>query len=291
MQRNVLTIPKIMKNKLSPILKADELIRLIKSEEIVIIDASAGSKARYDQAHLSGALFADVNSDLANIGDFAIGGRHPLPTLAQFAGFLQRFGIASDSHVVVYDDKNGANAAARLWWMLRAIGHEQVQVIDGGFDAAVKAGFPVSSHTEIPKAAGPYQISGWSLPLSDIDEVDEVAQAADYAVIDVRDATRYAGLTEPIDLIAGHIPGAINIPFTENLASDGTFLAPEVLRENYSKALVGIKPDHVIVHCGSGITACHTLLAMDYAGLPIPGLYVGSWSEWSRNDKAMILAE
>jgi len=279
-----------MKNRLSPILKADELIRLNKSEEIVIVDASAGSKARYDQTHLSGALFADVNSDLANIGDFAVGGRHPLPTLTQFSIFLQKFGITSNSHVVVYDDKNGANAAARLWWMLKAIGHEKVQVIDGGFQAAVQAGFPVSSNTEIPKAAGPYQISAWSLPLSDINEVENVAQASDYVVIDVRDANRYAGLTEPIDLIAGHIPGAINIPFTENLASDGTFLAPEVLKANYSKILAKIQPDHVIVHCGSGITACHTLLAMDYAGLPIPMLYVGSWSEWSRNNKEMILA-
>jgi thiosulfate/3-mercaptopyruvate sulfurtransferase len=280
-----------MNKKLSPIIKSEELIRLNQSEDIVIIDASAGSKARYDQNHLAGALFADVNTDLANIGDFAVGGRHPLPTLEQFAGMLQKFGISKDSYVIVYDDKMGGNAAARLWWMLKAVGHEKVQVIDGGFDAAVKAGFPTSSAVERPKDAALYSISGWVLPLSDINEVESVAKTDDHIVIDVRDANRFAGLTEPIDLIAGHIPGATNIPFTENLEADGTFLAPEVLKEKYLKALATVKPEHVIVHCGSGITACHTLLAMDYAGLPIPKLYVGSWSEWSRNNKEMVLAE
>lgn len=274
-----------MNRKLSPIIKAEDLLRLSQTEDIVLIDASAGSKTRYDQNHLAGALFADVNTDLANIGDFALGGRHPLPTLEQFAGMLQRFGISKDSHVVVYDDKLGGNAAARLWWMLKAVGHEKVQVIDGGFDAAVKAGFPTSAAIETPVHAAPYPITAWALPLSDITEVESVAKAQDHVVIDVRDANRFAGLTEPIDLIAGHIPGATNIPYTENLNADGTFLAPAVLREKYAKVFENFKPENVIVHCGSGITACHTLLAMDYAGLPIPKLYVGSWSEWSRNNK------
>lgn len=280
-----------MIQKLSPIIKAEDLIQLKQIEEIVLIDASAGSKDRYDKNHLAGALFADVNNDLANIGDFAIGGRHPLPSLEQFAGMLQKFGISKDSHVIVYDDKMGGNAAARLWWMLKAIGHEKVQVIDGGFDAAIKAGFPTSSAEELPKHAAPYEIGTWALPLSDINEVERVSKTADHIVIDVRDANRFAGLTEPIDLIAGHIPGAANIPFTENLEADGTFLAPDVLKEKYLKALASLKPENVIVHCGSGITACHTLLAMDYAGLPIPKLYVGSWSEWSRNNKEMVLAQ
>jgi thiosulfate/3-mercaptopyruvate sulfurtransferase len=274
-----------MNKKLSPIIKTEDLLRLSQTDDIVLIDASAGSKARYDQNHLAGALFADVNTDLANIGDFAVGGRHPLPALEQFAAMLQRFGISKDSHVVVYDDKLGGNAAARLWWMLKAVGHEKVQVIDGGFDAALKAGFPASSDIEVPKYAVPYPVNAWTLPLSDIDEVESVSEAEDHIVIDVRDANRFAGLTEPIDLIAGHIPGATNIPYTENLEADGTFLKPEVLKEKYAKVLENIKTENVIVHCGSGITACHTLLAMDYAGLPIPKLYVGSWSEWSRNDK------
>ncbi|GGE54850.1 thiosulfate/3-mercaptopyruvate sulfurtransferase [Pedobacter psychrotolerans] len=276
-------------SKLSPIINPEDLSSLNLNEDIVMIDASAGSKARYEEQHLAGSLFVDVNNDLANIGDFAKGGRHPLPKLDQFAQLLQKLGITENTYVIVYDDKNGSNAAARLWWMLRSIGHKKVQVIDGGFQAAVKVGFPTTNQTEIPKSVGEYPISSWSLPLSDIYEVEEVAKHKEYMVIDVRDANRYAGLTEPIDTIAGHIPGAINIPFTENLNEEGHFLSPDVLKEKYIAALATIKPENVIVHCGSGITACHTLLAMDYAGLPIPKLYVGSWSEWSRNNKEMIL--
>ena len=280
-----------MQNILSPIIRPEDLTWLNQDEEIVIIDASAGSKVRYDQQHLSGALFVDVNEDLANIDDFAIGGRHPLPPVEQFSLVLQKLGITKDTHVIVYDDKNGGNAAARLWWMLRSIGHEKVQVIDGGFQAAVKAGFPTTNKVETPKSVGTCHIKSWNLPLSDIKEVEKVAKTDDHIVIDVRDANRFAGLTEPIDLIAGHIPGATNIPFTENLDADGRFLNPEVLKEKYTEALGCVKPENVIVHCGSGITACHTLLALDYAGLPIPKLYVGSWSEWSRNNKEMVLAE
>lgn len=274
---------------ISPIIKPAELTWLNQDEEIVIIDASAGSKARYDEQHLTGSLFVDVNEDLANIGNFEEGGRHPLPTIEQFAKVLQKLGITKNSHVIIYDDKNGGNAAARLWWMLRSIGHDKVQVIDGGFQAAVKAGFPTTNKQEIPRSVDEYPIESWKLPLSDINEVEQVAKSDQYMVIDVRDANRYAGLTEPIDTIAGHIPGAVNIPFTENLDADGHFLAPEILREKYTNQLSSLKPENIIVHCGSGITACHTLLAMDYAGLPIPKLYVGSWSEWSRNNKEMIL--
>lgn len=278
-------------NSIAPIIKPKDLIELNLFEEILIIDASAGSKIRYDDQHLEGAIFADVNNDLANIEDFSNGGRHPLPTFDQFTKVLQKFGVSENSHVIVYDDKNGGNAAARLWWMLRAIGHKKVQVIDGGFDAAVKAGFPLSNKIEVAKIVEPYKITAWGLPRSNINEVEKVAKTDEYIVIDVRDANRYAGLTEPIDLIAGHIPGAINIPFTENLDGEGFFLAPELLKEKYLKALDKVNSEHIIVHCGSGITACHTLLALDYAGLPIPKLYVGSWSEWSRNNKEMVLAK
>ena len=276
---------------LSPIINPEDLTWLNQDEEIVIVDASAGSKSRYEEQHLSGALFVDVNEDLANIGDYAIGGRHPLPTVEQFAQVLQKLGITAHTHVIVYDDKNAGNAAARLWWMLRSIGHEKVQVIDGGFQAAVQAGFPTTNKVEIPKSVEPYRVSSWNLPLSDLNEVEKVSKTEDHIVIDVRDANRFAGLTEPIDTVAGHIPGATNIPYTENLGADGRFLTPEELKDKYEQALVNILTENVIVHCGSGITACHTLLAMDYAGLPIPKLYVGSWSEWSRNNKEMILAD
>jgi len=275
---------------IQPIIKPEDLVALNQSTNIVLIDASAGSKERYNEQHLSGAIFADVNNDLANIVDFAKGGRHPLPTATQFSDLLGRWGIIPDSHVIIYDDKNGGNAAARLWWMLKAIGHQKVQVIDGGYNAAIQAGFPANAELPVITPAHPYTIDKWNLPTATIDEVESATRDENHTVIDVRDASRYAGLTEPIDLIAGHIPGAVNIPFTENLDEKGRFLSPEILRQKYTKALSGIKAENTIVHCGSGITACHTLLAMDYAGLPIPKLYVGSWSEWSRNNKPMNLA-
>ncbi|UKT63185.1 sulfurtransferase [Pedobacter mucosus] len=278
-----------MNIKQSPIINPEDLIILNQTEEIVLIDASAGSKTKYETIHLEGALYIDLDSDLADIKDFAIGGRHPLPTFEQFASVLRRFGIAKNSYVIVYDDKNAGNAAARFWWMLRAIGHEKVQVINGGFDAAITAGFPTSAKIETSKTVEPYEILAWNLPLANITEVEKVAKTDDHIVIDVRDAKRFAGLTEPIDTIAGHIPGAINIPFTENLDANGLFLSPALLKEKYTDALANVKSENVIVHCGSGVTACHTLLAMDYAGLEIPKLYVGSWSEWSRNNKEMVL--
>ncbi len=279
-----------MTQKISPIIHPAELINL-NPDHFILIDASAGSKARFDEKHLAGALYVDLNNDLAEIKDFAVGGRHPLPAPAKFAAVLQQFGIDKNSHIIIYDDKNGGNAAARFWWMLKAIGHEKVQVLDGGFDATIKAGYPTSSIIETPKLVGDYETTNWNLPLADIHEVETASKTGDQTIVDVRDANRFEGLTEPIDLIAGHIPNAINIPFTGNLDENGFFLTPETLKDKYEKALAGLKPENVIVHCGSGVTACHMLLAMDYAGLAIPKLYVGSWSEWSRNNKEMILAE
>ena len=166
--------------------------------------------------------------------------------------------------------------------MLRAIGHEKAQVLNGGFQAAIKAGFPTSSEVEHFESTEKYPLSGWNLALAEIEEVEKARNSHQNIVIDVRDKNRFDGLTEPLDLIAGHIPGAINVPFSENLNEDGFYKSAEDLNEKYSQIIGDKNPENVIVHCGSGVTACHTLLAMDYAGIPIPKLYVGSWSEWSR---------
>ncbi len=276
-----------MEQKISPVVQPQQLAALKQMPDFVLIDARAGAgmAEKYAAAHLQGALHVDLDRQLADIQpDAANGGRHPLPSPAQFAQVLMQVGISPDSHVVVYDDKNGANAAARFWWMLKAAGHPKVQVLDGGMDAAIQAGFPVNRGTETPANTGEYEITDWTLPLSDLEEVQQVTQNGTGLVIDVRDAARYRGEVEPIDLIAGHIPGATNIPFTDNLDAQGFFLAPDILRAKYEKALEGRNSAEVIVHCGSGVTACHTLLAMDYAGMDIPKLYVGSWSEWSRRD-------
>ena len=276
-----------MNQKISPIIKPEELLSLRGTENLLIFDASnnPNAKANYDAKHLDGAFFVDINSQLADIKpNTADGGRHPLPTVGKFCATLGELGISPESHVVIYDDKNGANAAARFWWMLKAVGHEKVQVLDGGFAAAVKAGFSTSNKQKTI-TRDEYKCREWSLPIADLQEIDEVYQNSDFLIIDVRETPRYNGETEPFDKIAGHIPNARNIPFAENMDAEGYFLTPEKLREKYQKELGNFQNENVIVHCGSGVTACHTLLALDYAGLEIPKLYVGSWSEWSSNNR------
>ena len=277
-----------MNREISPIIKPEELILLKQNEDLAIINAGNGKAAResFDAGHLIGARFADLDSDLADVKtNAADGGRHPLPTLEQFSRTLAKLGLTPESYVVVYDDKQGANAAARFWWMLKAVGHEKVRVLDGGFQAAVDAGFLTTDEAENDLKSGDYKAEKWLLPTAEIDEAAAAAKDENSLVVDVREAKRYNGETEPIDLIAGHIPGAVNIPFSENLDSKGFFLTPEELREKYAREFKDKQTENIIVHCGSGVTACHTLLAAAYAGLKMPKLYVGSWSEWSRNDR------
>ncbi len=209
-----------------------------------------------------------------------------MPDLKSFAKTLTDLGISNEKHIVIYDDKNGSNACARFWWMLKSVGHKKVQVLNGGLNYAKENHFPLSSKKEKIKIGSEiYQIDSWKLPTIEINELENLSQNPNYLVIDVRDKDRYDGRFEPIDLIAGHIPGTINIPFTENLDENGFFLKPNELKKKYETILGEIKIENTIVHCGSGVTACHTLLAFDYAQLTIPKLYVGSWSEWSRNNK------
>jgi 3-mercaptopyruvate sulfurtransferase SseA len=279
-----------MSDKLSPIINPEELLKLKDSPELILIDARAGNNAEenYQNEHLKGARFVDLNRDLATVeNDPANGGRHPLPSVEKFSEVLSKLGISTESHIIIYDDKNGSNAAARFWWMLRAINHEKVQVLNGGLQAAIKTGYPISSAMENFEPTENYPISKWNLAQADIEEVEKARNNEESIVIDVRDKNRFDGLTEPLDLIAGHIPGAINVQFSENLNEDGFYKPAEVLAKKYNEIIGDKNPENVIVHCGSGVTACHTLLAMDYAGIPIPKLYVGSWSEWSRNDREL----
>lgn len=270
---------------MTPIISSSEL-KNIPAENLIIIDARTGKDAKqnYLDKHIKGARFIDLDRDLAEIGEnAAFGGRHPLPSVEKFAETLSDLGISEEAHIVVYDDKSASNAAARAWWMLRSFGLEKVQVLDGGMQAAEKAGLEFSSGEEKFDKAALIKKNHWSLPVSSLEVVENELTNDSSTVIDVRDAYRYKGESEPIDLVAGHIPGAINIPFSENLDESGNFLSPEILKEKYSKLLQD-KPDRLIIHCGSGVTACHTILALDYAGFPIPDLYVGSWSEWSRRE-------
>ncbi|MCJ7934078.1 MAG: sulfurtransferase [Chryseobacterium sp.] len=276
----------------TPIISVSELKKL-PTENLIILDARAGKDAEqaYLEKHLKGARFISLETHMAEIGEnAAFGGRHPLPPVEKFAEILSDLGIANDSQIVVYDDKSGANAAARAWWMLRAFGLEKVQVLDGGIQAAEREGAAFSSGEETAEKASRIKKESWGLPVSTLEAVENELKNNSSTVVDVRDAYRYRGESEPIDWVAGHIPGAINIPFSENLDENGNFLKPDVLKEKYTQLLKN-KPESLIIHCGSGVTACHTILALDYAGLTIPNLYVGSWSEWSRREGKEIAKE
>lgn len=278
---------------MGPLIQAYDYKRLFIAgqREHVLIDARSGSDAaeKYMAMHLKGALHADLDHDLSNISEDAKnGGRHPLPATDSFAFLLGQLGIGPDTHVVVYDDKSGANAAARFWWMLRATGHAAVQVLDGGYEAALRAGIPGSLKAEMAQKNEPYLFGTWKLPIASMEQVQKASTDDRFLIIDVREAERYRGETEPYDIIAGHIPGAVNIPYHQNLDRDGFFHPPKYLREHFLKLTGNHDMDHVIVHCGSGVTACHTLLALDHAGLGIPALYTGSYSEWIRNNKPII---
>lgn len=276
-----------MSAPIAPLITATELRPLLASGQLCLLDARTGPAARqqFETRHLAGAQFADLEQDLAAPApDPAQGGRHPLPPVAQFARWLGQLGIRPDTRVVVYDDKQGANAAARLWWLLRASGHAAVQVLDGGWQAALAADLPTAAGPAQPRpATAPYPVQAWQLPTATATDVEQTLAAGTSPVIDVREARRYRGEIEPIDAVAGHIPGALNVPFADNLNAAGYFLPPDVLRRKYQPLLAAAAG--AIVHCGSGVTACHTLLALAHAGLPLPRLYVGSWSEWSRSGR------
>ncbi|MCY0969097.1 sulfurtransferase [Chryseobacterium wangxinyae] len=270
---------------MSPIIFVAEL-KSLNAEKLIILDARAGKDAYQNHLnkHIKGARFVDLDKDLAEIGvDAAFGGRHPLPSIEKFGKTISFLGISENSHIVIYDDKNGANAAARAWWMMKAFGIKNVQVLNGGFQEAEKEGLEFSSGEESFDKTEIINRRAWLLPISKLEDVENELINDSATVIDVRDSYRYKGEYEPIDLVAGHIPGAINIPFSENLDEHGYFLKPEILKDKYLKLLQN-KSKRLIIHCGSGVTACHTILALDYAGFEIPNLYVGSWSEWSRRE-------
>jgi len=278
------------------------LERYLAAGTVMLLDARGGpdAAARFAQAAIPGARRVDLERELsAPFTDAAVGGRHPLPDYQEFVQRVESWGIGPRTPVVVCDDKGGGNAAARGWWMLRAIGVQQVAVLDGGCQLypQLTSGNPEAPLAPPPVAPEPFAHSThhWQWPLATIDDVElasQLTQSHQVAgrdpgplVLDVREAYRYLGESEPIDSVAGHIPGAANCPFLENLDSDGRFLAPFQLREKYNPLLQGRSPADLIVHCGSGVTACHTLLALEVAGLHGARLYVGSWSQWSRNQK------
>lgn len=269
----------------SPIVHPEELV--VRPEGLVLLDARSGpdAKSGFEAAHLEGARFVDVDHDLAAHGDPAIGGRHPLPSPAEFGATLGRLGVRPTDDVIVYDLASGSNAASRLWWMLRSIGHERVRVLDGTPSHWESVGLRLVADPPRFEEAPTYPIAAYRWPIVDADRVDDARRDPSFVVVDARSAPRFRGEVEPIDPIAGHIPGAVNL-FHLSLVDERGRTHDGARIRDAVRAVVGDRTiDRVVVHCGSGVTACHLILAMDHAGLGIPSLYVGSWSEWCRNDR------
>jgi thiosulfate/3-mercaptopyruvate sulfurtransferase len=245
-----------------------------------------GGREQYAAGHLPGARHADLNRDLsAPIS--ATSGRHPLPSPAIFAATLRGWGIDRDSYVVAYDDANGAYAA-RLWWMLRWLGHAETCVLDGGFARWRALGLPVSTKVPEPAAPGNFEANVQPSLTVNAARVLEAVRSSESRVVDVRGAERFRGDVEPIDKVAGHVPGARNLPFTTTLTADGRTLDREALAQALEPAVAGVSPADVIAMCGSGVTACRLLLALEHAGLSGAKLYPGSWSEWIRDPRRPV---
>ena len=248
-----------------------------------LADTEAGRRA-YNEAHIPGARFAHLDEDLSG-GKTGKNGRHPLPDVESFAGWLGRMGVDEGKQVVAYDASTGA-FAARLWWMLKWLGHERAAVLDGGLKFWLSQHLPVTSEQpEITPSAFKPRVHD---NVVDAQYLESHLERDDCVVIDARSADRFRGENETLDPVGGHIPGARNYPFMQNVNDEGRFKSAAALRQSFSELLRGAKPENVVHQCGSGVTACHNLLAMEVSGLTGSRLYPGSWSEWCADPRRPI---
>ena len=256
-----------------------------------LMEPGLGQK-QYFESHIPNAAYAHLDHDLAG-PITAVSGRHPLPEVNDFAAKLKAWGVHNNSQVVVYDHGPGA-IAARLWWMLRWIGHKNGALLNGGFNAWCEAGLALSSEPFKPSAHDDV-LSVSADQNMWLSTKDVQRDMSDIVLIDARSEDRFNGLVEPIDFVAGHVPGANNMPLEENLDPNGCFLDSGQLNQRFQSIAIGCGEDgdyHRVVHmCGSGVTACHNLLAMEMAGMHGSRLYVGSWSEWIRDPNRLVATE
>jgi len=268
-----------------------DALRALPPADLALFDCRAElgnphwGEAQFAEAHIPGAQFLHLDRDLSS-PITAYSGRHPLPDPQVFARRVGALGAGDDLQVVAYDQGNGAYAS-RLWWLMRWIGHSRVAVLDGGIAAWRAAGLPFES---VRRAPTPRDLSVRvdARMVVDTAAVDELRQRPANLLIDARAAERFAGRNETIDPVAGHVPGARNHPFSSNLGADGHFLAADALRERWSTLLASRPPTELVAMCGSGVTACHNLLALEHAGLGGGRLYAGSWSEWIRDPRRPV---
>jgi thiosulfate/3-mercaptopyruvate sulfurtransferase len=253
--------------------------------------APDAGRAAYLRSHIPGARYVDLNRDLS-APVTARSGRHPLPDPVALDAFFRGLGVVRDTQAIIYDESNGS-FAARAWWLLRWIGHPKVAVLDGGMSAWLREGGAVEAGEPPREAARQSPPGGAAAGGSEAEPNTPAALGTDELIaaledprtllVDARAPERYRGAVEPIDPVAGHIPGAVNHPFSSNLQSDGRFLPPRELERLWRDRLGEASAADVIAMCGSGVTACHNLLALERAGLPGARLYAGSWSEWIRD--------
>ena len=264
------------------LVSAEQLHAALERDDVVVLDARvqlsdrAAGEAAFRAGHIPGARHADLDRDLTDHSK-AHAGRHPWPDAASVTQALQRWGISPGHQVIVYDAGDGALAAARAWFLLKALGHRKVAVLDGGWAQWTAMGLPVD--TAMPALERSNYAAGFEASrLLDAEQV-QAHLASGGTLVDARAAERFRGEVEPLDRVAGHVPGAINRPYAQNLR-DGQFKPADELASEF-KALLGDTPaNEVVVMCGSGVTACHHLLAMEHAGLPGARLFTGSWSGW-----------
>ena len=270
---------------LARLLTAQQLAERLSTPDLRILDCRfaldnpTAGRSRYAEGHIPGARFADLEQDLSGPVVKGATGRHPLPDPACLQERLREWGVNQDSTMLLYDDGPGA-FAARAWWLLAWLGkRDGVYLLDGGFQAWQAAGLPVTTQIDEP-ARGNFTARPDASLVLDADSLSRRLRDPALTLIDARALPRFRGEVEPLDPVAGHIPGACCAPFTDNLGADGRFLPPVQLRQRFERLLDGRRPEQLVAYCGSGVTACHNLFAMSLAGLPLAPLYAGSWSEW-----------
>ncbi|MBE3131968.1 MAG: sulfurtransferase [Acidobacteria bacterium] len=244
-----------------------------------LLEAPDACQQEYLQAHIPGAVYVHLDHDMS-APMTGRNGRHPLPEPRAIAQLFERLGISNDSDVVVYDSAGGGLAASRLWWMLRYLGHDRVSILDGGWPAWVAAGGPVRADQE-RRAPAEFVANLRSEMAREIDQTAAAAASSDWRVVDVRAGTRFRGDEEPIDLVAGHIPGARNRYWMDSLTPDGHLRPIDQLRAEFDALLGGVPPERSIFYCGSGVTSAFTVFVMEHAGMSGAKIFPGSWSEWS----------
>lgn len=283
------------------LISAEELQTILKSElpltaggkPVMVFDCTfdllqpAAGQQQFNAAHIPGAVYVNLDTHLSAKNDLAAasGGRHPLPSRETFAAWLGSVGFSNAHQAVVYD-RNGVNYCGRMWWMLKWVGHEAVAVLDGGLQAWQAAGGAVEGTLSTPKpqksktSPSNFTLAGELTALAAIDSVANNLNKPIQTILDARGGPRFRGEVEPLDPVAGHIPGALNRPFAENIGTDGKFKPADVLKAEFTALLGNRDPATVVHHCGSGVSAVPNILAMELAGLGRQALFAGSWSEW-----------